>query len=531
MSGAGLGPDWGNAVSDVRLTIDQTEVVAPEGTTIIEAARSVGIEIPHFCYHPMLSGPANCRMCLVEIEGTEKLCPSCATPVAEGMVVRTNTPRVGQSHRSVMEFYLTNHPLDCPVCDQAGECVLQDYSYGWGRPTSRFEETKVTQPVKDIGPDIVLHADRCIMCTRCVRFLREVTGTAELSVINRGVCNEIHAEAGHAVDNPLAGNIVDICPVGALCSKDFLLKCRVWWLHSTRSACPRCARACSVRIDVNDGRIRRIKPMENREVNGTWICDQGRFAFNQWRGAGRLDTPLVRQGGGFGHCEWDEALETVVRGLRQVMNRHGQGAIAIVGSPWATNEENSLLARLFASLGATVASIWPAPSEAGRKFPGFAISGEKAWNAAGARRAVGEVIGQVLPMDRLADEIEEGNVHAVYALGGAYRGANVPYEDLSLELLEFFVVQTCFMTDKGMRAHLILPGASPYEKTGTVRNEDGIEQEVNAALEPPGQARRDWDILCSLAEALAMPHDEPGAETVERRRQASWNYMRGSFQE
>ncbi|NIA21265.1 MAG: 2Fe-2S iron-sulfur cluster binding domain-containing protein [Anaerolineaceae bacterium] len=413
-------------MSDVQLIIDQTEMAVPEGTTIIEAARAAGVEIPHFCYHPMLSAPANCRMCLVEIEGRPKLAPSCSTPVAEGMNVRTNTPRVGQSHRSVMEFYLINHPLDCPVCDQAGECVLQDYSYGWGRPTSRFGETKVTQPVKEVGPDIVLYADRCIMCTRCLRFLQEVAGTSDLSVINRGACSEIHVQEDRPLDNPLSGNIVDICPVGALCSKDFLFKCRPWWLHSTRSACARCGRACSIRIDVSEDRIRRIKPLENRRVNDTWICDQGRFAFNEWQGAGRLDRPLVRREGGFGHCDWDEALETAARGLRQVGSRHGRGAIAMIGSPWSTSEENFLLARLFASFGATVAAVWPAASERPRKFPGFTISGEKAWNAAGARRAISQVVGQVLPIDRLAEEIEDGNIRAVYALGGAYRGANVP---------------------------------------------------------------------------------------------------------
>ncbi|NLX60291.1 MAG: molybdopterin-dependent oxidoreductase [Phycisphaerae bacterium] len=515
-------------MSDVRLTIDDREVVVPEGTTILEAARSVGIEIPHFCYHPGLSAPSNCRMCLVEVQGQDKLVPSCATAVADGMVVRTGTPRVHESHRSVMEFYLSNHPLDCPVCDQAGECVLQDYSYGWGSATSRFEETKVTQPVKDVGPDIVLYADRCIMCTRCVRFLREVSGTGELSVIHRGVRSEIHVAGDRPVTNPLAGNIVDICPVGALCSKDFLFKCRVWWLTSTASACPRCARACSIRVDSSEGRILRIKPRENAAVNGMWICDEGRFAFRQWHGAGRLDVPLVNGDRGFTHCDWDEAIALAARSLRQVAMRYGGESVAFIGSPWATIEENMLLARLFVSLGATMGSLWPAPAESPQRFPGFEISGEKAWNVAGARRTLMDVAGQLLTLDRLADEIERGRVRAVYALGGAYRGALVPCDDLGLELLEFFAIQTCFVTDKGLKANLILPGASPYEKVGTVRNERGVLQEVNAVMSPPGQARRDWDILMALAKALAATVDDDLTRAVLDRPAAQWNYTRSA---
>ncbi|MBN2582195.1 MAG: molybdopterin-dependent oxidoreductase [Planctomycetes bacterium] len=515
-------------MSDVRLTIDGCEAVVPKGTTIIEAARSVGIEIPHFCYHPGLSVPSSCRMCLVEIEGQAKLVPSCATPVSEGMVVRTNTPRVHESHRSVMEFYLTNHPLDCPVCDQAGECVLQDYSYAWGSPTSRFEETKVTQPVKDVGPDIVLYADRCIMCTRCVRFLREVSGTGELSVVNRGVRSEIHVDPGRPVDNPLAGNIVDICPVGALCSKDFLFKCRVWWLTSTASTCPRCATACTIRVDTAEDRILRIKPRKNAAADNAWICDEGRFTFRQWQGAGRLDVPLVNQENGFTHCRWDEALALAARSLRHVAKRYGPEAIAFIGSPWATIEENMLLAKLFVSLGATAASIWPAPTETSQRFPGFRISAEKAWNVAGARRALLDVAGQLLTLDRLADEIEDGRLRAVYALGGAYRGALVPYEDLGLELLEFFAVQTCFMSDKGLKANLVLPGASPYEKTGTVRSESGSLQDVNAAVPPPGQARRDWDILRALADAMALDVGDELLPAVGHRDGAQWDYTRGA---
>lgn len=515
-------------MADVRLTIDDVSLVVPEGTNLIEAARSVGIRIPHFCYHPHLSRPANCRMCLVEIEGSPKLTPSCATAAQDGMVVRTRTPRAMDSHRSVMEFYLTNHPLDCPVCDQAGECVLQDYSYAFGPATSRFEDVKVTQPVKDVGPDIVLYADRCIMCTRCTRFLREVTNTNELVVTKRGVRNEIHVDPARPVDNPMAGNIVDICPVGALCSKDFLFKCRVWWLHSTASACPRCSRACSIRVDTNDGRIMRIKPMENPQVNATWICDQGRFAFQQWQGPGRLDTPLVRQGDGVGPATWPEALRRTADGLRAVIDRHGPGAVAFIGSPFATIEENRLLARLFASFGVTTAAVWEPPTGQAHEFTGFKISAEKAWNAAGARRAIADVVDNVLPVDRVADMVDAEQLRAVYALSGAYREATMEHDHLGFDRLELFAVQATFMCDLCLSAHVVLPGASPYEKTGTVRNEDGIEQAVAAAVDPPGQARRDWDILMMLAEAMAA---RPEGETPpEAPHAAHWDYTRGSSQ-
>lgn len=517
-------------MSKVRLNIDGREIEARQGEMLLDAALAAGIYIPYFCSHPLLSRPANCRMCLVEIEGLPKLTPSCMTPVKDGMVVRTNTPRVLESHRSVMEFYLTNHPLDCPVCDQSGECVLQDYSWSYGSPVSRFEDVKVTQPIKDVGADILLYQDRCIMCTRCVRFLREISGTGELVVVKRGVYNEIHADQGRRVDNPLAGNVVDICPVGALLSRDFLFKCRVWWLKSTASACALCARACSIRIDTNSGLVMRLKPRENMDVNGTWMCDFGRFAFKGWQHDDRLDEPLIRRDDRLAPATWNEALKAATRIIRQAIQQHGPGAVAFAASPWMSCEEAMLLAKLMTSFDIDTAALWQAPGEQPMQFPGFRISGEKAWNRRGVEKALADVGARAVDIADLARAVAAGRVKTLYMVGGAAVDQNFIPPDFPFARLDNLILHDCFLRcEVADHASVVLPGASPYEKTGSVINEDGLTQEVNQALDPPGQARPDWDILRHLAQHMADNGQFAAMPAALAARDGSrWTYTRGN---
>src|SRR5437763_5850048 len=280
-----------------KITVDGKTIEAKDRQMILQACLDADMPIPHYCYHPGLSIPASCRICLVEVEGLPKLVPSCQTPIRDGMVVYTKSSKAIANQKQVMEYLLINHPLDCPVCDQAGECSLQDYSYQYGRSQSRFEEDKVKNPKKDVGDNIYLYSDRCIMCTRCVRFTREVSGTSELFVEGRGDKEEIAIFPGKPVNNKLAGNVVDLCPVGALLDKDFLFKQRVWLLREAASFSPVDSGGENIYLHHNDGVIYRIKPRFNRDVNRWWISDDTRYAYKAVYSENRLKRPKRTQYG------------------------------------------------------------------------------------------------------------------------------------------------------------------------------------------------------------------------------------------
>ncbi|NIQ54310.1 MAG: 2Fe-2S iron-sulfur cluster binding domain-containing protein, partial [Gammaproteobacteria bacterium] len=258
----------------VRCTIDGREVTVPKGTRIIEAAEQLGIGIVHYCYHPALSAPAMCRMCLVEVEGAPKLQPACVTPVQDGAVIRTDAEEAEEARTGVLEFYLVNHPLDCPICDASGECKLQDYVFQEGRKHGRSVEPKAVLGQDDFGGDVIYDGDRCIMCTRCTRFMREVAGDERLCVVQRGSRSVIDTFFEEGLDgSPFASNIIDICPVGALLSKDFLHKARAWDLDRTPSICPNCSQGCNITLDTRDNLVQRLKPRHNPDVNSYWMCD------------------------------------------------------------------------------------------------------------------------------------------------------------------------------------------------------------------------------------------------------------------
>src|SRR5580700_765111 len=330
------------------IIINSSEYTIPEGEKLnaISMAQRVGIDIPYYCWHPALSVVANCRMCEIEtgtkdaktgeIKMVPKLVPGCQTPAKDLTVLVTDSPKVKDHQRMVMEYLLLNHPLDCPVCDQAGECGLQDYSYHHGQATHRFVEERIVNPRKDVSDLIQLNQDRCIMCTRCVRFTREISQTGELQVTNRGNHAEIAIFPGQPVNNPLAGNVVDLCPVGALLDKDFLHKQRVWFLSKHDSVCTRCSTGCNITAEENRGKLWRIKPRQNPHVNDYWICDEGRYSYKAANDPGLLSAMYVRQGGDLRPSPIDQALKAAGQGLARVAEQGG--VIAGVLSPFLTVE-------------------------------------------------------------------------------------------------------------------------------------------------------------------------------------------------
>ena len=282
----------------VNVTINGVQATVPKTMRIIEAAEQLGVGIAHYCYHPGLSAPAMCRMCLVEVEGAPKLAPACVTPVAEGQIIHTESERAREARQGTLEFYLLNHPLDCPICDKSGECKLQDYTHAEGRKHGRSIEPKRVLGQDDFGGDILYDGDRCIMCTRCVRFMREVAQDDRLCVVQRGHRSVIDTFYEHGVEgNIWSGNIVDICPVGALLSKDFLHKARVWDLDGNNSVCPNCSQGCNIRIDTRDNLVMRLRPRSNPDVNSYWMCDYGRHRYEWMNVHDRVEAPLVKAAG------------------------------------------------------------------------------------------------------------------------------------------------------------------------------------------------------------------------------------------
>src|SRR5512145_536288 len=368
------------------LSINGISVEVPAGTTILEASKSAGIEIPHYCYHPKLSIAGNCRMCLVEVEKFPKLQISCNTVVTEGMVVRTDTEKVRKAVTGVLELMLIHHPIDCPICDQAGECGLQNYYMTYGLHRSRYplEEKVHKKKVQDIGGQIVLDAERCILCSRCVRFLREVTGTDELEFFSRGDHSEISIFPGRPLNNNYTGNLADICPVGALTSKDFRFKCRVWFLRGARSICPGCANGCNIEAHFKGDILYRLKPRQNDAVNKTWMCDPGRLEYKKANDA-RLLTPILRDGGKTIAASWEAVLFTSALKLKDAVERHGKDAVAVIASPKSSNEELFLVRKLAAEILATPNLAFTSRTPGEPLSDDFLIKADKNPNTMGAK--------------------------------------------------------------------------------------------------------------------------------------------------
>jgi NADH-quinone oxidoreductase subunit G len=483
----------------VKITIDGVEYDVPKGRTIMQALDEQGllmngVDIPHYCWHPKLSVEGSCRLCQVEVEGAPKLQIGCNTPVNDGMVVHTNTPSVTSARQNVMELLLLSHPLDCPICDQAGECQLQDYAYDYGRAESRsVEPRRALKKRVDLGPTIVFDQERCILCRRCVRFCREVAGTGELAVFGRGDRSRIDTFPGGRVDNPYSLNVVDICPVGALTSKDFRFKIRAWYLKNVPGICPGCAKGCNIEIGVAGGKVYRYVPRRNDCVNDTWMCDAGRLSYEEIGRADRLREPMVRGADGVLEARpYATAIEEAAVRLGKLCDSKGAGVIAGVASTHASNEDLFMLQRLLAALGAEVSGVAVIRGEG----DALLVEEEKGANAAGAR-ALG-----FADASGLVERLRGGGVDGMVILGHDLLDAAYLGGAAELEKLAAVVVIDTHHSELERVADVVLPARHAAEKLGTFTNCDGRVQRVCPAVEPAFEARYEGEILADLGEAL-----------------------------
>jgi NADH-quinone oxidoreductase subunit G len=492
-----------------KLTIDDRQVEVPDGLNLIEAARLCGVEIPHYCYHPALAVVGNCRMCLVEVEKAPKLQIACNTRVTDGMVVRTRSERTQAAQRAVLEFLLVNHPIDCPVCDQAGECKLQDYYMDFDRQPSRFERGRKNHKGKalDIGGGLMLDQERCILCARCTRFFDDVTHTSELAIFERGDHNVIDIYPGRKVDNSYALNTVDICPVGALTEKDFRFRMRVWYLHRTPSVCGGCERGCAIDIHHHRGRIYRFKPRHNPEVNGYWMCDAGRHSFPALQSESRLTAPLKPAGERMAPIGWDAALAEAAAKIAELSHAHGPSAIGAVAGAHSTNEEAFALKRLMAAIGSgRIAALAWSPADAPRD-DNLLIRANRNPNARGLA-AIGIGADGIGPLGEAA---AAGEIKMLIAMrADLVRALGKPEFVRRFGPLDYLLVLDTDANETGQMANLVLPIAAYPELDGSFTNFKGQVQRLCKAFDPPGAARSAIEVIDALAARLEGAAPRPG---------------------
>jgi NADH-quinone oxidoreductase subunit G len=505
--------------------------IGTEKLNVIQAAMKGGVFIPHYCWHPALSVVASCRMCLVEVgdkkpDGTiamqPKVVPGCQTPAKDGTVIITNSDKVKFAQAQTLEDLLVNHPLDCPVCDKAGECLLQDFSYRFGHAQSRMIDEKRTPPNKThIGDQITLFTDRCIMCSRCVRFTREISGTAELTIINRGDHAEIDIFPGEPCNNKLAGNVVDICPVGALCSKDFLYKHRVWNLKTVDSVCADCSTGCSTHLDHNKNVVYRLRPRANPQAQGYFMCDLGRFGYHYANAQERFRKPLVRREGQQMPAAWNEVVPAIRREFLAAATRD-PAKVAGVLSPFLTCEEAYLLAKFLKGLSSQVRLVLgPVPivgeddtypkDRRGRpvKPVKFTIRAEKCPNRRGVEAILRNYQGEVTNFETLLGDAREGRVQALYVAAGypPRSGGWITEEQaLCLKEIPLLVVHDLFPSAVSLLATHLLPAATFAEKDGTYVNHQGLAQALHWGVTPAGDFRSDGQVFLDLQERRGLPH-------------------------
>ncbi len=496
-----------------KLTINGKEIEVEAGTNLIEAARRLGIEIPHYCYHPGLSIAGQCRLCMVDIEKTPRPTIACNTPAADGMVVHTETERVKQTRRSIMEFHLVNHPLDCPVCDQAGECWLQIYYMKHGLYDPRMVDDKVHKPkAVPLGSHVILDAERCILCSRCVRFCDEITGTGELGIFNRGDHSEIGLFPGRDLENNYSGNVVDICPVGALTDRDFRFQVRVWYLDATKSVCPGCARGCNIDVHVNrkrphhasGRRVARLKPRFNAAVNAWWICDVGRYGFGSVDDDSRVRTPQRRDGELTVETGWDEATAAVAAAL----GRYAPDEIALLGSARMSNEDLMALRRLAEQLGVRNVAF-RVPPRPGAGDDEFLLRADRNANTRGA-----ELVGLDGDAGTILAAARAGRIKCLWVFQqDLVDSAWPPAETLgALERVETLIWSGTNANATSAQADWVLPAAAWVERDGTFTSFQGRVQRFRAAVEPLGEALADWDVLGRVLGVLGAPAGATRAE-------------------
>jgi NADH-quinone oxidoreductase subunit G len=482
-----------------RIIIDGVALEVEAGRTILQAVDAAGllmdgVDIPHYCWHPKLSIDGSCRLCQVEVEGVPKLQIACNTPVQEGMQIRTTTDRVRSAREGVMELLLINHPLDCPICDQAGECKLQDYAFEYGVDASRSREPRrALEKNVDLGPTIVFDQERCILCRRCVRFCDEISGTGELAVLNRGDASVIDTFPGQELDNPYSMNVADLCPVGALTTKEFRFKIRVWFLEDVPGVCTGCANGCNVHIGVANNKVQRYQPRRNDDVNDTWLCDEGRMSHRRIASADRLREAQVLEDSGTRRVVpyWD-ALEIAASRLRVLLDSKGAGVVAGIASAHATNEDLFTFRRLLDALGIETFGVVVVSGESDELL----IKAEKGANVAGAR-AVGFDDSEVV-----IDRIRTGAVDGAIVLGHDILDASHLDGIDALSRLDTVIALDSHQSNLQRVAHVSFPVRVAAEKHGTLTNYAERVQRVQPALEPAWEARAEGEVLAHLASAL-----------------------------
>ena len=499
---------------------------------LIQAAQRGGVFIPSYCWHPALTVVASCRMCLVEAgdkkpDGTiamqSKVVPGCQTPAKDGTVIVTDSPKAKAAQQQTLESILLNHPLDCPVCDKAGECKLQDFSYEFGHSTSRMIDDKNQPPNKPhIGEHISLFTDRCIMCSRCVRFTREISGRAELQVINRGHHSEIDIFPGDPVNNKLAGNVVDLCPVGALCSKDFLYTQRVWFLKETKSVCPDCSTGCSITVDHNKDVVYRLRPRENPKAQGYFMCDDGRFDYPYINSRERIIQPVRQtEEGEAVEQNWVEVLPAIRKELGEAAARNGE-AVAFVLSPFLTCEEAFLLAKFARSLSPKVRLALGAVPVIGQDdtYPkdrrgnatthvSFTIRAEKCPNRRGVEEVLRHFQGELVTWQAIVDAAARGEVQALYLTAG-YPPRPEPWctaeQVAALKRVPLLIVQAMFDSPLNEAARYVLPASSFAEKDGTFVNHANLAQAIHWSVRASGNTKTDGQIALDLLQRRGLIH-------------------------
>jgi len=469
----------------VTLTIEGRQVTVAEGTSILEAAKRAGVLIPHYCYHPGLPVAGVCRMCLVEVEKAPKLAPSCATAAADGQVVHVHSEKALEARQGVLEMLLINHPLDCPICDQSGECELQDYTYQEGRKESRLREPKRFNPAEDFGGDVLYVTNRCILCTRCVRFMDDVAHDPVLNISERGDRAVVGKFPDRDLTHPWAGNVVDLCPVGALLSKDFLNKARAWEVDHAASICPGCTQGCNVMLETRDNAVVRLQPRPNPEVNSYFMCDHGRLDYRWMNRRDRAEVPMARLGEALSVSDWDTALVAAAEALRGKR-------VYVAASPNLSNETLHLLGRLVAASGGAGGFAVETGAEA--PLPGvkdLALRADRAANVRGA-----EVLGFTRGATALHG-LREGDALVVADADVA----TVPGEALA-RASSVVVIGTTLPDALRAVASAVLPIATFAEEEGTFTNLRGRVQRFLQAKSPPGSARPSWWVVGDLLTAL-----------------------------
>ncbi len=500
-------------MDSVTLTIDGKQVSVPQGTTVLQAAIQSGIQVPYYCYHPGLGIDGSCRVCIVKIEKMPKLQTSCSTTCTDGMVVTTNSEDVEAARASVFEFLLINHPLDCPVCDKGGECPLQDFSYTFGPERSRMEfprrefDGNGVRADVDFGPTLMLNRNRCILCTRCVRFMREVDGDAQISIVNRGYKSEIATFREEGVHSILSGNLMDVCPVGAITTRDYRFKSRPWDNPlAVDTICTQCERGCNTTLWIKakpewakGAQIARATPRYNADVNDFWMCDIGRFNLDWIEGEQRLRRPLVKRGDTLAPTNWDEAMAAV--------KSAAEGGVQYLASAHASLEELHLLAAL-AGGAQNVAVGWRYSQKQQPAGTTFVVPPVDAPNLRGARDLGFSVPAESGPADlsALRGAVEGGRVKTLYVFDpgpdGSIGDVSWIVDARRAGKLQTFIYHGITLNALASAADIVIPGACFAEKDATYTNWQGRVQATAQAITPPGEAQEDWRILSRLAGVL-----------------------------